>query len=392
MEPRYASSANNPDKMRIAYIVTSLSVGGAERQVIGLAERMAARGHAVRLIVLRPRMRDAFRTKLDVFFLSMRKTPWSVIGAYLRARRSLRGFQPDVIHGHNFHGNLLARFLGASFAPWPVISTIHNVYEGGWLRMAAYRWTDWLCDASVAVSQAVADRYVRLGAVPRGKCHSIANGIDAEQFVSCAERRAQMRAQMGVAREFVWLTAGRIVRAKDYPNLLRAFARVREAEPAAQLWIAGDGDGSYAAGLRKWVEDHGLHEAVRWLGMRRDMAALLDAADAFVLASAWEGMPLALGEAMAMEKPVVATDVGGVRELAGDAGLLVPAKDSAALADAMLHLMSLPLEQRMTMGSAARERIQRHFDIDSRAGAWEPFYRSLLLAATNIRPRTLRSS
>ncbi len=89
------------------------------------------------------------------------------------------------------------------------------------------------------------------------------------------------------------------------------------------------------------------------------MAALLDAADGFVLGSAWEGMPLAVGEAMAMEKPVVATDVGGVRELVGDAGVLVSAKDSRALADAMIALMEMPADDRRKLGEAARVRIKQ---------------------------------
>ena len=80
------------------------------------------------------------------------------------------------------------------------------------------------------------------------------------------------------------------------------------------------------------------------------MPALLDAADGFVLASAWEGMPLAVGEAMAMEKPVVATDVGGVRELVGDAGVIVSAKDPEGLAQAMLELMRRTSEARCALG------------------------------------------
>ncbi len=93
-----------------------------------------------------------------------------------------------------------------------------------------------------------------------------------------------------------------------------------------------------------------LGDSVRWLGLRRDMPALLDAADGFVSASAWEGMPLAVGEAMAMEKPVVATDVGGVRELVGDAGVLVPARDSEALAEAMMATMQRSGEEREQTG------------------------------------------
>jgi glycosyltransferase involved in cell wall biosynthesis len=108
------------------------------------------------------------------------------------------------------------------------------------------------------------------------------------------------------------------------------------------------------------------------------MPALLDAADGFVLASAWEGMPLALGEAMAMEKPVAATDVGGVRELAGEAGLIVPARNPEALAQAMLALMQATPEARASQGRAARERIQRSFNMDAKADEWEALYLTIL--------------
>ena len=108
------------------------------------------------------------------------------------------------------------------------------------------------------------------------------------------------------------------------------------------------------------------------------MPALLDAADGFVLASAWEGMPLAVGEAMAMEKPVVATDVGGVRELVGEAGVIVPAKSPERLAEAMLEMMRRTDEERRKLGSAARERIAAHFSIDAKIDEWEALYGKLL--------------
>ncbi len=111
-----------------------------------------------------------------------------------------------------------------------------------------------------------------------------------------------------------------------------------------------------SAAVQALAADLGV-ASVRWLGLRRDMPALLDAADGFVLASAWEGMPLAVGEAMAMEKPVVATDVGGVRELVGEAGVIVPAKSPESLAEAMLEMMRRTGEERRKLGLAARERI-----------------------------------
>jgi glycosyltransferase involved in cell wall biosynthesis len=361
--------------MRIVYMLTSLGMGGAERQVVALAERMKARDHAVALILLRERQPEEWPTTVDLVHLEMRKTPVSFIAGLLRARRWLRDFQPELIHSHVFPANMAARLLKISL-PAAVLSTVHNVYEGSWPRILAYRLTDGLSRRTAFVCQAAADRYARLKAVPARKASVLTNGIDLAEFAPSAERRALLRAQMGVQEEFVWLAAGRIVPAKDFPNLLRAFARVRGEIPEARLWIAGEAAGGGSAAIQAQAAELGA--SVRWLGLRRDMPALLDAADGFVLASAWEGMPLAVGEAMAMEKPVVATDVGGVRELAGEAGVIVPAKDSEVLAQAMLEMMRRTPEARGVLGRAARERIAARFSIDAKADEWEALYRAVL--------------
>jgi glycosyltransferase involved in cell wall biosynthesis len=369
--------------MRIAYVLTSLGVGGAERQVVALAERMASRGHAVALVVLRGRQSEEWPTSLDLVWLEMRKNPASLLAGLVKARCFLRAFQPELLHSHVFPANMTARLLRLlSFALLnpapPLISTIHNVYEGPWSRMAAYRLTDGLSCRTTFVSQAAAARYIRLKAVSVRKSSVLTNGIDTTEFAPSSERRARIRRQMGVENEFVWLTAGRIVPAKDYPNLLRAFLRVHAAIPAACLWIAGEAVGAEPAAVHALGAELGLETCVRWLGLRRDVPALLDAADGFVLASAWEGMPLAVGEAMAMEKPVVATDVGGVRELVGDSGEIVPARNPDALAEAMLETMRRMPEARGLLGRAARERIAVRFSIEAKADEWEALYRAVL--------------
>ncbi|MGB6687649.1 MAG: glycosyltransferase [Terracidiphilus sp.] len=364
--------------MRIVYVLTSLGMGGAERQVLALGERMAHRGHTVVVLVLRPQLSEEWPTRLDVFHLNMRKTPLSVLESMKRGRQFLREFHPEIVHSHGFHGNLIARlFRLYAAAPRP-ISTIHNVYEGGWVRMMAYHFTDRLCALTTAVSQAAAERFIRLKAVPANKCILLGNGIDTGEFSPDCGRRARTRNKMGANHEFVWLTAGRIVPAKDYPNLLHAFAQVRANCAGAQLWIAGEPTDAESARLRELASALALGGAVRWLGLRRDLPALLDAADGFVLGSAWEGMPLAVGEAMAMEKPVVATNVGGTRELIGEAGILVPAKDPGALAEAMLFVMRRPPHERREMGCRARVRICQSFSIDAKADEWETLYARVL--------------
>ncbi len=364
--------------MRILYVLTALSMGGAEKQALAVADRMVKRGHQVALIVLRPHVAEEWPTTLRSFHLNMRRTPFSLLAGLSRARPFVAEFRPDLVHSHSFHANLFARLLKLWIPRFAVISTVHNVYEGGWLRMLAYRLTDGLSRKTIAVSEAAAERFTRLKAVPAQKCSVIRNGIDANDFAPDAKQREDTRVKVGLSgsREFVWLAVGRIVAAKDYPNLLHAFAEVGAGNSDARLWIAGDDREGHLASLRDLVAEIRVDEKVRWLGLRRDMPALLNAADGFVLASAWEGMPLVVGEAMAMEKPVVATDVGGVKELVGDAGVIVPAGNHRALAEAMIGIMRRSQEERCALGRAARERIVKSFSVESAADAWEALYRA----------------
>ncbi len=227
--------------MRIAYMLTSLGFGGAERQVVALAERMAARGHEVLLIVLQRRAEHVWPTNVRVVHLDMSRSFTGVLSGLVRGRRFLLDFRPDLVHSHTFPANIAARLLRASGASPRTLSTIHNVYEGGWHRTLAYRLTDGQSIHTTAVSRAVATRCIETGAVARRKCSVLTNGIDTALFAKDAERRDTMRSERNAGSNFVWLAAGRITAAKDYPNLLRAFAQVHAAIPHRALWVAGEG-------------------------------------------------------------------------------------------------------------------------------------------------------
>ncbi len=278
--------------MRIVYVLTSLGMGGAEKQALAVAERMEKRGHRVALLVLRPRMPEEWATAVETAYLGICKTPLSLLTGLVRGHRFLLNFRPDLVHSHSFHANIFARLLGLRMPRLVVVSTVHNVYEGGWPRMLAYRLTDSLSRRTVAVSQAAADRFVRLKAIAERRCLVLTNGIDTAEFKPNTERRASSRSAMGIGQAaahhgFAWLAAGRITPAKDYPNLLRAFANVRTHRSDALLWIAGEGADAELTRLKELSAQLDLGDSVRWLGLRRDMPALLDAADGFVSASAW---------------------------------------------------------------------------------------------------------
>ncbi len=360
--------------MRILYILTSLGMGGAERQVTALADRMAAKGHTVAFLVLK-HTDSEWPVKLPVLRLNLRKTPIAIGKGLAFAADFVQLFRPDILHSHTFPGNLFARFLKIRrLGPRSplLINTLHNVYEGQWHRMLLYRLTDPWVQSVTSVSQAVFDRFSKRKVVTAHKLVTLTNGVDTAWFSPVAGLYRSGRQQMQVNSEFIWIAVGRLVVAKDYPNLLGAFARVRALHPDAQLWIAGEGNRSNLQ-----LPDPPRHEypGVRFLGLRLDILSLLSAADGFVLSSAWEGLPLALAEAMSMQKPVVATDVGGVRELVGSTGLLVPPGDSQALAESMLRVMAMtPLERKM-LGRDARSRVEKHFSLSAKAEEWEQFYR-----------------
>lgn len=364
--------------MRIVYILTTLGMGGAERQALDLGQRMVQRGHAVQVFTLGPPLAEEWETDLPVIRLGVSKDPLGGLASLARAQRHLRRFRPDLLHSHCFHSNLFARLLRLGGARVPVISTVHNIYEGPWSRMMAYRLTDALAAKVVTVSQASADRYVRLKAAHSEKVQVISNGFDPSFFTPDASRRAQTRKAAGIEKEFLWLSVGRLTPAKNFPNLLRAFAAVHAVRPEARLWIAGSGEREETACLQEQARALEAQGALRWLGVRRNLRALLDAADGFVLGSDWEGMPLAIGEAMAMQTPVVATDVGGVRELMGSTGLLVPPRDASSLASAMLETMTLTAEERASRSLLARKRIEKDFSMSARVESWESLYRTVL--------------
>jgi len=361
---------------RIVFVITTLGMGGAETQLVRLATGLKGRGWQVSVVSLIPMeyiAKDLEQSQIPAVSLNMR--PGSPDPrAVLALARYLREQKPQIVHTHMVHANLLGR-VARLFAPVPVlISTAHNVNEGSRWREIAYRLTDRLCDLTTQVSEAGLKRYIAIGAVPEAKIRFVPNGINSMEFCPDPQARARVREELGWQQHFIWLAVGRFAEAKDYPNLLQAFAEVHARHPEGRLMIAGKGELMKATQRLAW--ELGLSEVVRFLGPRKDIPALMNAADGYVMSSAWEGLPMVLLEASATGLPIVATDVGGNREVVqeGQTGYLVPPKDARALGAAMLRLMALPKTQKQSMGEAARALVQRRYSLESVLNYWETIY------------------
>lgn len=367
--------------MRVFFLSTSMGMGGADSQLLSAAHLMQSRGHDVIIVSMTPLGPMGLQARemgIRTESLEMKRGVPDPRGL-LRLARLTRAWRPDVVHSHMVHANLMARALRL-VAPVPaLVSTIHNIYEGGPLRMAAYRYTNGLVDHLTIVSQAAADRFVGDRIVPRDRLTVIPNGVDTEQIGNVPPgTRASLRGALGLDGTFAWLAVGRFEIAKDYPNMLRAFARVRARQPDAVLLIVGRG--SLQPETEALARELRLTDAVRLLGVRNDVPLVMNAADGYVMSSAWEGMPMVLLEAAAAGLPIVATTVGGNHEVVVDerTGFLVPPRDDAALAEAMIRLGTLPEADRRAMGESGREHIRTHYGLARVADRWEEVYRDVL--------------
>ena len=367
--------------MRILFLSTSMGMGGADQQLLSAARELRARGHDIMIVSLTPLGAMGIEARAEGFraeSLGMARGVPDPRGL-VRLVRLVREWRPDVIHSHMVHANLLARVLRV-LAPVPaLVSTIHNITEGGALLMAGYRASNALVDHMTIISQAAAARFIRDRIVPSRLLTVIPNGVDPRPFARVApETRAALRRSLELGDEFVWLAVGRFELAKDYPNMLRAFASVRERQPGALLLLVGEG--ALQAEAEALTHTLGLTPAVRFLGVRRDVPDVMRAADGYVMSSAWEGMPMVLLEAAAAGLPIVTTNVGGTGEVVADgsSGFLAPARDPAALAAAMTRLMALPEADRRAMGEQGRERVMSRFSLVRVVERWEALYRAVL--------------
>jgi len=367
--------------VRVLFLSTSMGMGGADQQLLSAALEMRSCGRDVFIVSLTPlgpMGLEARSLGIPTESLDMPRGIPDPRGL-LRLVRIVRAWRPDVVHSHMVHANLMARALRL-LAPVPaLVSTIHNIYEGGPLLMSAYRLTNGLVDHMTIISEAAAERFVRDRIVPRELLTVVPNGVNADAFRNVpAGARESLRQSLGLNGEFVWLAVGRFEIAKDYPNMLRGFAKIREQHPQAVLLLVGRG--SLQEETEALARALGLGHEVRFLGVRRDVPELMSAADGYVMSSAWEGMPMVLLEAAAGGLPIVATAVGGNREVVLDeeTGFLAPPRDAEALGSAMLRVMGLSDVERRSMGERGRDHVRTHYGLAQVAKRWEDLYRAVL--------------
>ena len=293
------------------------------------------------------------------------------LGLIWRMYRLFRETGVDVVHTHHFN-QLFYSVLGAKLVGAKIIHTEHSIecYKKRRLRVAM-RMLSWLCDKVTAIGPDGAAVLLDRVKVPKNKLEIIRAGVNLDAFtIDKAEARRLLALEQ---TDHVAVIIARLFPEKNHRLLLNAFSRVVEKVPDARLLIAGDGTEREA--IVGEIERLGLGDHVRMLGVRRDVPVLLAASDLFALSSDREGLPIAVLEAMAARRPVLATRVGDVPEVVGDgvAGRLVPAKDAESLAAGMVELFTNP-ELAAEMGQRGRQYVEKHYAVRNMIARHEAIY------------------
>jgi glycosyltransferase involved in cell wall biosynthesis len=365
--------------MRIAELVNSLTLGGAERMVTNLSLGLAARGHQVTVICLRGAgpLEEPLRAA-GIEVMALGKGEGFSCATASRLARLLKERRIEVVHTHNplvhHYGVLAGRLAGVH----GVVSTVHGLNnlekrgKGELLYLAMSLWTSRI----VSVCRMAEEFFRRTLPLPKNRMSVIYNGIPLEPFLRVAPRPPD--------GEFVFGAVGRLVPIKDHAGLLEAFREVAARHPRCRLEILGDGP------LRRELEERrdrlGLAGRVEFRGASADAAAFLGRVDAFVLSSESEGLPMTLMEAMAAGLPTVATAVGGIPEFVEGArsGWLAPPRAPAALAAAMMA--AVEADDRAERGARGREFALARCSLETMAMEYERLFAGLPPRAA-IRPK-----
>jgi glycosyltransferase involved in cell wall biosynthesis len=352
---------------RLLVVVTGLGSGGTERHLAAVLPALVARGVTVRLVSLRgegplaPALRDG---GVEVISPAALPGPLGVLAGFLTVFRLCLSWRPGVVHLF-----LPEAYLVGGLAAWcagrrPRVMSRRslNAYQRAHPRAAGIeRWLHPRMDAVLGNSRAICAELAAEGA-PADRIGLLPNGV---VIAPSTRTRAEMRVSLGIGDgAIVIICVANLIPYKGHVDLVEAFARIRRSLPdGSTLLLAGRDDGMGVA-LTAQSEAREVIDHVRFLGERNDIADLLAASDIFALASHEEGSPNAVIEAMAAGVATVVTDAGGSPEAVGEAGLVVPARDPAALADALLRLAT-DAGLRSRLGAAAAARAAVEFSLET---------------------------
>jgi len=380
----------NPNSLsRIALVISQLRPGGAERVVVHVANGLRRRG--VEPLVACIQEKGELASELesrDVEVVALQSLRGYDVKAVVQLALLFRRFKPDVINVHDYSSLPYVAVAGLTRRKCPIIFTGHGLlYEGFETLQRRLRFFSRRVNTLAAVSPQVRDRHVSY-LDWRGTTQLIPNGVEDVLDTGSGDRIA-MRKSLGIADDaFVFLAVGNPRPEKAFEDLVAATVDLQQASegrPFHVLIVGKLSDNEYCDRLRRAVQASGV-EGLRLLGYRDDVQRLYSAADAFVLSSHSEGLPMVILEAMTAGLPIIGTDVGGIaKAVPAECGFIEDPRRPDRLAARMCELLLAREEKCVPMGRAAREWALSEFGIEKMIDRYLEVYGQAVQQRTNRR-------
>lgn len=355
--------------MKVLHLINTLSVGGAELHLLTLCRFLKARNVEIVVACLREKVADSRSLRPDferhgirvIDLQAERRYDSRFLG---RIAKLIKAEQPDIFHTHLPRADLAGAFAGLFVANVVWVCSVHAIYSHDWSGRWSLPLFDRLwrrADKIVCISDAVRDWLVGRG-MPASKAKVVYYGIEPKVF---ARPPVDLRQQWDLTDAAIVGSIGRLEPRKGHEVLIRAMPELCRLVPNARLLIAGHDPWGYGKNLVQLIESLRLQQRVRLVGFQSDIVSFLNALDVFAFASSSEGFGQVVVEAMAAEKPVVASKIPPLTEIVVDheTGLLVESGNPQAFADAIISLLKDPIE-RQRMGTMGRERVRQLFNAD----------------------------
>lgn len=383
--------------VRVLYLVHGMGTGGVERSVVDLLPHLAERGVSLEFVCM-ARRSEGVESELDgtqVRFL----TATNRLGRIREVRHLLKRLRPDVLHTTMRQADMIGRVAAIGVGTPVLVSLVNPIYEPERIRVdpqisptrrAMIKRVDGFAARNLtahfhAVSESVKRSAIDRLRIPAERISVVGRGRDIARLgMQSPERRASVRAHLGLAEsDEVVFTAGRQEYQKGHGFLLEAISLLRPHRPRLRLLVAGK-NGRATPDLVRRMGELGLQDVVCLLGHRNDIGDLMCAADVFCFPSVYEGFGGAALEAMAMGAPVVASDLPSLREVVGEAGILVPPERPEELGAALTQVLDDPVLA-ATLGAQGRARASERFPIDGIADQMADLYRRVGASRTRRR-------
>jgi len=379
--PDHSDSEVQGNIRRVLYLVDTLNVGGTETQVAHVALRLRSRAHDVVVGCLHAEgslLEVLKRGNVPIVEFRKGKTLLSLSGLYqlFRLAHFLRRGRFHAVHAHDLWSNLLG-IPAAWLARIPIIiSSRRYLADLEWYtpwRSAVMRVIYRLSTRVTVNSRSVRDLLARRDSLSPEKIQVLNNAVDVDRFATAQGDREHLFPGTGSHSKLIAVVANMYSRVKGHTYLISAASSVCRDIPEAIFVLIGDG--KERPNLEQQVRQAGLEKNFLFLGSRGDVPELLACCDLFVLPSEAEALPNSLLEAMAAGLPVVGTGVGGIPEIIrnGVDGLIVPAKDPHALAEAILRILQNPRFAKQ-LSQAGQEMVRAHFGFDRLLAELEQLY------------------